>query len=196
MFSAQYANDFAKPANPAITPWFSFCSMDSGEKGAGGGGSFFTDKARPNCTLQPLHCNEKFIHAAGNHHWSRQNIRLIRTVPLKSSKQIFQVNFFLLGCLEGGHWRKEQDPDPLIRDTDPQIRIGSVPKYHGSGALLVSFFLGISIGGGAPLCPCLYIVQVKKSNALSVRLILKCFIPCYFCCCFMGSAKSVLSNTT
>jgi hypothetical protein len=40
---------------------------------------FFTDKARPNCTLQPLHCNEKFIHAAGNHHWSRQNIRLIRT---------------------------------------------------------------------------------------------------------------------
>ena len=76
--------------NPALTPWFSFCSMDSGERGRGGGDEmrvdlclntdFFTDKARPNCTLQPLHCNEKFIHAAGNHHWSRQNIRLVRTM--------------------------------------------------------------------------------------------------------------------
>jgi hypothetical protein len=40
---------------------------------------FFTDKTRPIYTFQPLHCNEKFIHAAGNHHWSRQNIRLVRT---------------------------------------------------------------------------------------------------------------------
>jgi hypothetical protein len=42
---------------------------------------FFTDKTRPKYTSQPftLHCNKKFIHAAGDHHWSRQNIRLVRT---------------------------------------------------------------------------------------------------------------------
>ncbi len=42
---------------------------------------FFIDKTRPKYTSQPftLHCNKKFIHAAGDHHWSRQNIRLVRT---------------------------------------------------------------------------------------------------------------------
>ncbi len=46
---------------------------------------FFTDKTRPNYTSQPftLHCNKKFIHVAGDHHGSRQNIRLVRT-PTKA----------------------------------------------------------------------------------------------------------------
>ncbi len=45
---------------------------------------FFTDKTRPKYTSQPftLHCNKKFIHAAGDHHGSRQNIRLVRTTSL------------------------------------------------------------------------------------------------------------------
>ncbi len=45
---------------------------------------FFTDKTRPKYTSQPftLHCNKKFIHASGDHHWSRQNIRLVRTVSI------------------------------------------------------------------------------------------------------------------
>ncbi len=35
---------------------------------------------RPNLILfDLLHCYKKFIHAAGDHHWSRQNIRLVRT---------------------------------------------------------------------------------------------------------------------
>ncbi len=42
---------------------------------------FFTDKTRPNYTSQPftLHCNKKSIPVAGDHHGSRQNIRLVRT---------------------------------------------------------------------------------------------------------------------
>ncbi len=32
--------------------------------------------------FNPLHCYKKSIHAAGNHHWSRQNIRLIRTLSI------------------------------------------------------------------------------------------------------------------
>jgi hypothetical protein len=36
---------------------------------------------RPNLILfDLLHCYKKFIHAAGDHHWSRQNIRLVRTI--------------------------------------------------------------------------------------------------------------------
>ncbi len=36
----------------------------------------------PNFILfNPLH--KKSIHAAGDHHWSRQNIRLVRTVPIR-----------------------------------------------------------------------------------------------------------------
>ena len=35
---------------------------------------------RPNLILfDLLHCYKKFIHAAGDHHWSRQNMRLVRT---------------------------------------------------------------------------------------------------------------------
>jgi hypothetical protein len=35
---------------------------------------------RPNLILfDLLHCYKKFIHAAGDHHWSRQNTRLVRT---------------------------------------------------------------------------------------------------------------------
>jgi hypothetical protein len=37
------------------------------------------DKARPTCTFQLFTLQQKSIHAAGNHHWSRQNIWLIRT---------------------------------------------------------------------------------------------------------------------
>ena len=46
---------------------------------------------RPAQTIlfNPLHCYEKFIHAAGNHHWPRQNIRLIRTV----SKRIRMLRY-------------------------------------------------------------------------------------------------------
>jgi hypothetical protein len=35
------------------------------------------------------------------------------------------------------HWRKEPEPDPIVRDTDPRIRmrIPPVPKCHGSGTL-------------------------------------------------------------
>jgi hypothetical protein len=72
-------------------------------EGAGGGDEarvdlclntdFFTDKTRPNYTSQPLHCNEKFIHAAGNHHWSRQNIRLVRTQREKISYLFPQLDF-------------------------------------------------------------------------------------------------------
>ncbi len=41
---------------------------------------------RPNVILfNPLHCYKKFIHAAGDHHWSRQNIRLVRTELIDKS---------------------------------------------------------------------------------------------------------------
>jgi hypothetical protein len=37
----------------------------------------------PNLIIfNPLHCYKKSIHAAGDHHWSRQNIRLVRTITL------------------------------------------------------------------------------------------------------------------
>jgi hypothetical protein len=41
-----------------------------------------------NHEFTPLHCYKKFIHAAGDHHWSRQNIRLVRTW------YIFLLSFF------------------------------------------------------------------------------------------------------
>jgi hypothetical protein len=38
---------------------------------------------RPNLILfDPLHCYKKFIHAVGDHHWPRKNIRLVRTEPI------------------------------------------------------------------------------------------------------------------
>jgi hypothetical protein len=55
-------------------------------RGGGGGGSefntyLFTAGPTQIYTSQPfsLHCNKKFIHAAGDHHGSRQNIRPYRT---------------------------------------------------------------------------------------------------------------------
>jgi hypothetical protein len=43
---------------------------------------FFTVGPTQIYTSQPfsLHCNKKLIHAAGDHHGSRQNIRPVRTV--------------------------------------------------------------------------------------------------------------------
>jgi hypothetical protein len=82
---------FCQTGEPCPNPYsLPYCSKDGGERSGGGGGAgedlslntdFFTDKTRPNCTSQPftLHCNKKSIHAAGDHHGSRQNIRLVRT---------------------------------------------------------------------------------------------------------------------
>ncbi len=43
---------------------------------------------RPNLILfDLLHCYKKFIHAAGDHHWSRQNTRLVRTQLAKRNVQ-------------------------------------------------------------------------------------------------------------
>ena len=94
-FSAHsHANDFANPANPVLTPWFIFIvqMMVREELGGGGWGGvgedlsltmyFFTAGPTQIYTSQPfsLHCNKKFIHVAGDHHGSRQNIRLVRTI--------------------------------------------------------------------------------------------------------------------
>ncbi len=93
-FSAHsYANDSANPANPVLTPWFIFIVQmmvarraGGGGWGVGGGGSkfnmyFLTAGPTQIYTSQPfsLHCNKKFIHVAGDHHGSRQNIQLVRT---------------------------------------------------------------------------------------------------------------------
>ena len=57
-----------------------------GRGGGGGGPEFntylFTAGPAQVYTFQPfpLHCNKKFIHAAGGHHGSRQNIRPYRTL--------------------------------------------------------------------------------------------------------------------
>ena len=66
-----------------------YCSNDGGERSWGGGVGedlsltmyFFTDRPAQIYTSQPfsLHCNKKSIHVAGDHHGSRQNIRLVRT---------------------------------------------------------------------------------------------------------------------
>ena len=85
---------FCQSSEPCPNSYsLSYCSKDGGERSRGGGGGggvgedlslntdFFTDKTRPNYTSQPftLHCNKKSIHVAGDHHGSRQNIRLVRT---------------------------------------------------------------------------------------------------------------------
>ena len=61
--------------------------MVAGRAGGGGGGFefntyLFTAGPTQIYTSQPfsLHCNKKFIHAAGDHHGSRQNIRPYRTL--------------------------------------------------------------------------------------------------------------------
>ena len=102
-FCTQYANDFANPANPVFIPVFLFFNK---QWWGGGGGrgvkcekveSMFNQELtpigpRPNLILSdPLHCYKKFIHAAGDHHWPRKNIRLVRTVKLRIS----QPNRFL-----------------------------------------------------------------------------------------------------
>jgi hypothetical protein len=84
---------FCQPSEPCSDPCFSFCTTDNGERGWGGGrgvkcervGSVFNHEFTPIgphpkfILFNPLHCYKKFIHAAGDHHWSRQNIRLVRT---------------------------------------------------------------------------------------------------------------------
>ncbi len=104
-FCTQYANDFAKPANPV----FPFDQWTVAREGWEGGSvrrvdlclnTDFTDKAPPTILFNPLHCYEKFIHAAGNHHWSRQNIRLIRTLrpwPMLMSTALY---FAQLCCIK------------------------------------------------------------------------------------------------
>jgi hypothetical protein len=68
--------------------------MVEGRAGGGGGGFefntyLFTAGPTQIYTSQPfsLHCNKKFIHAAGDHHGSRQNIRPYRTVTKLAEKQ-------------------------------------------------------------------------------------------------------------
>jgi hypothetical protein len=74
-------------------PGLSYClnmvaGRAGGAGGGGGGGGFgfntylFTAGPAQIYTSQPfsLHCNKKFIHAAGGHHGSRQNIRPYRTL--------------------------------------------------------------------------------------------------------------------
>jgi hypothetical protein len=90
-FCTQYANDFASSANPVLIP-VSLLFNGHGEGVEGGGGvkcervetmfnqEFTLIGPRPNLILfNPLNCYKKSIHAAGDHHWSRQNIRLVRT---------------------------------------------------------------------------------------------------------------------
>ena len=93
-FCTQYANDFANTANPVSIPVFLF--LNEQWRGGGGGGRVNCERVdamfnqeltppepRPNLILfDLLHCYKKFIHAAGDHHWSRQNTRLVRTICL------------------------------------------------------------------------------------------------------------------
>ncbi len=37
--------------------------------------------------FDPLHCYKKFIHAVGDHHWPRKNIRLVRTIVLWNKRR-------------------------------------------------------------------------------------------------------------
>ncbi len=100
---------FCQSSEPCPNPYsLSYCPKDGGERSQGGGWGgvgedlslnmdFFTDKTRPNYTSQPftLHCNKKSIHVAGDHHGSRQNIRLARTPPLFRGPIPFQEVFSL-----------------------------------------------------------------------------------------------------
>jgi hypothetical protein len=55
-------------------------------------------RPHPNFILfNPLHCYKKSIHAAGDHHWSRQNIRLVRTLSVCSSVYVC-TSLFLYVC--------------------------------------------------------------------------------------------------
>jgi hypothetical protein len=49
---------------------------------------------RPNLILfDPLHCYKKFIHAVGDHHWPRQNIRLVRThINTEKQEAVYPVS--------------------------------------------------------------------------------------------------------
>ena len=84
---------FCQSSEPCPNPWFIllFKGWWREELGGGGGGVgedlsltmyFFTAGPTQIYTSQPfsLHCNKKFIHVAGDHHGSRQNIRLVRTL--------------------------------------------------------------------------------------------------------------------
>ncbi len=93
MFLRTVCQPFCQPSEPCSNLCFSFCSNGQWREGVGGGGrgdakrvdlclntDFSLIRPAQIVLFNPLHCNEKSIHAAGNHHWSRQNIRLIRTV--------------------------------------------------------------------------------------------------------------------
>ncbi len=60
---------------------------------------------------------------------------LWRMMKMYLQKEISKKNFLL--HLEG-HWRKKQDPDLLVRGTDPRIRINTKTKCHRSGTLLLT----------------------------------------------------------
>ena len=98
VFCTQPCHDFANPANPVLTPWFIFYCSNDGARGAGGGvgggggGSKFNHVflhrwTHPNLYFSTLFITlqQKFIHVAGHHHGSRQNIRLVRT-PMTANK--------------------------------------------------------------------------------------------------------------
>ncbi len=135
-FSAHsYANDFANPANPVLTPWFIFYCSNDGARGAGGVGGgvgedlsltvyFFTAGPTQIYTSQPfsLHCNKKFIHAAGDHHGSRQNIRLVRTpsLPLSNFPLLpFYCTLFIF----------TRFPFPFFRVSPPYLPFFSFPLF-------------------------------------------------------------------
>ncbi len=101
---------FCQPSEPC----FSFCSTDNGKMGRGGGrgvkcegvGSVFNHEfslIRPPKLIifNPLHCYKKSIHAAGYHHWSRQNIRLIRTGWSLSTCPLWPIELWRLNMLAG-----------------------------------------------------------------------------------------------
>ncbi len=83
---------FCQPSEPCLDPCFSILKRTMARGWGGVEGStcerveskfnqeLTPPEPRPNLMLfDLLHCYKKFIHAAGDHHWSRQNIRLVRT---------------------------------------------------------------------------------------------------------------------
>ncbi len=83
---------FCQPSEPCLNPCF-YILKRTMARGWGGGRvncervhAMFNQELtppepRPNLILfDLLHCYKKFIHAAGDHHWSRQNTRLVRTL--------------------------------------------------------------------------------------------------------------------
>jgi hypothetical protein len=89
MFLHTKCQQFCQTSEPCSNPCFSPLFNGQWREGAGGGirrgwiyvWTRISSPIKPAQIIlfNPLHCNEKFIHAAGNHHWSRQNIPLIRT---------------------------------------------------------------------------------------------------------------------